>query len=89
MKLLCKFQDIESFRNVDILTCNAYILIRCKDLLYTVDGETLTIGKETTMKNPKKFSWKVTAKDKPLPGTVVCQEQCSSGGGGNGKCGSK
>jgi len=39
------------------------------------------------MKNPKNFSWKVTSKDKPLPGTIVCQEQCSSGGGGNGKCG--
>ena len=39
------------------------------------------------MKNPKKFSWKVTSKDKHLPGTIMCQEQCSSNGG-NGRCGS-
>ena len=60
---------------------------------FQIDAETFfalythNSRKETAMKNPKKFSWKVTSKDKPLPGTIVCQEQCSSGGGGNGKCG--
>jgi len=39
------------------------------------------------MKDPKRFSWKVTTKPKPILGTVYFQEQCSSGGGGNGKCG--
>jgi hypothetical protein len=41
------------------------------------------------MKNPKKFAWTATSQKKPLPSTISCQEQCSSGGGGNGKCGAK
>lgn len=39
------------------------------------------------MKTPKKFSWKVTVKPRPILGVICFQEQCSSGGGGNGKCG--
>jgi hypothetical protein len=36
---------------------------------------------------PKKFSWKITVKqNKTVPGTVVFQEQCSSGAGGGNQC---
>jgi hypothetical protein len=42
------------------------------------------------IKSPKSFSWRVTAKAAKQPaGTIVCQEQCSSSGGGNGRCGNK
>ena len=40
------------------------------------------------MKKPKSFSWKIVAEPKPVPGTIRCQEQCSSNTGqGNGQCG--
>jgi len=36
---------------------------------------------------PKKFSWEITvAPKKQIPGTIVFQEQCSSGPGGGGQC---
>jgi hypothetical protein len=36
---------------------------------------------------PKKFSWKITVTPKKqIPGTIVFQEQCSSGPGGGGQC---
>lgn len=36
---------------------------------------------------PKKFSWRIITKPK-VSGSVCRQEQCSCGGGGNGRCGS-
>ena len=39
------------------------------------------------MNTPKKFSWRIISEQKIAPSTIRCQEQCSSGGGGNGKCG--
>jgi len=36
---------------------------------------------------PKKFTCKVTVQTKSGPNKAPCQEQCSSGQGGNGKCG--
>ncbi len=41
------------------------------------------------MKTPKKFAWKISVKEKRSSGAVMRQEQCSSGSGGNGKCGNK
>jgi hypothetical protein len=38
------------------------------------------------MSAPKEFFWKITAEPKQAR-LSLCQEQCSSGGGGNGKCG--
>lgn len=43
--------------------------------------------KDTPIMKRKTFLWSVTSTDKPLSGTIACQEQCSSGNGGNGKCG--
>ena len=37
--------------------------------------------------NTKKFAWEVTSQPKPGRHGLHAQEQCSSGGGGNGKCG--
>jgi len=37
-------------------------------------------------KTPKKFSWSVKVEPKKVSGTVVLQQQCSSGPGGGGQC---
>jgi len=38
-------------------------------------------------KNPKKFSWKVTVKQKPITNnSTTFQEQCSCGSGGGSQC---
>jgi hypothetical protein len=41
-------------------------------------------------KEPKNFSWKLKkVEPNNIPGSAQLQQQCSSGGGGNGKCGGK